>query len=106
MNATELEPNTSPAVCADCQDGVDVGDGRLLAGRLLCGACLNDANDPEDWPVHRPAAPEAPIPGRHWYAACNPDRPRVRPDGVCAECGGRACPVCGCEPHADGRCEC
>lgn len=51
----------------------------------------------EDWPVHQPAAPEAPIPGRHWYASCNPDQPRVNPDGVCEDCGGRACAECGRE---------
>jgi hypothetical protein len=53
--------------------------------------------DREDWPVHQPAAPEAPIPGRHWYSGCNPDRPRVRPDGICEDCGERACPECGRE---------
>jgi hypothetical protein len=50
----------------------------------------------DGWPVHQPIAPEAPIPGRHWYSGCNPDRPLVRPDGYCEDCGDRACPVCGC----------
>lgn len=51
--------------------------------------------DEDDWPVHQPPAPEAPIPGIHHYAGCNPDRPRVQPDGTCEECGARACPECG-----------
>jgi hypothetical protein len=60
----------------------------------------------DDRPVHRPAAPDAPIPGRHWYSGCDPDRPRVRPDGVCAGCGEHACPDCGHEPYPDGVCGC
>lgn len=51
----------------------------------------------ESWPVHQPEAHDAPIPGRHWYAGCDPDLPRVRPDGICEGCGGRACPQCGRE---------
>jgi hypothetical protein len=47
------------------------------------------------WPAHQPIAPEAPIPGRHWYGGCTPDMPRVRPDGTCEECGRKACPECG-----------
>ena len=46
----------------------------------------------EDWPTHQPEAPEAPIPGRHWYGGCDPDRPKVDPDGICLGCGDRACP--------------
>lgn len=60
--------------------------------------------DRDDWPVHQPAAPDAPIPGRHWYAGCDPDQPRVGPDGICEGCGEVACPECGrenCSEHAD-----
>ena len=70
---------------------------------------MSDALDylRDGWPVHQPDAPEAPIPGRHWYSGCNPDRPRVNPStGICEDCGGRACRVCGREacpdhPHFD-----
>lgn len=55
-----------------------------------------------DWPVHRPAAPEAPIPGRHWYSGCDPDQPRVNPSGVCEGCGGYGCPKCGREGCSGG----
>lgn len=51
--------------------------------------------DWDDRPVHQPIAPEAPIPGRHWYGACSDSYARVNPDGVCEECGGKACPECG-----------
>lgn len=65
-----------------------------------------DYTDRDDWPVHRPAAPEAPIPGRHWYSGCNPDMPRVNPEtGVCEDCGATACRVCGredCPDHEGG----
>jgi hypothetical protein len=54
-----------------------------------------DLPDREDWPVHQPPAPEAPIPGIHHYSGCSPDRGRVTPQGVCEDCGERACPVCG-----------
>lgn len=57
-------------------------------------------------PVHRPAAPLAPIPGRHWFGGCDPDLPRVRPDGVCRGCGEKACPECGYERYPDGECAC
>ncbi len=46
-------------------------------------------------PVHRPYAPEAPIPGVHHYGGCDPDLPTVGRDGVCRGCGRSACPVCG-----------
>lgn len=59
--------------------------------------------DREDWPVHQPAAPDAPIPGRHWYAGCDPDQPRVAPDGICEGCGESACPECGREKCPDHR---
>lgn len=55
----------------------------------------------EDWPTHQPEAPEAPIPGRHWYGGCDPDRPKVGPDGICLGCGRRACPECGREACPD-----
>lgn len=62
------------------------------------------AEQREDWPVHQPDAPEAPIPGRHWYSGCNPDRPRVNPaTGCCEDCGDKACVECGredCPDHA------
>ena len=60
----------------------------------------------DDRPVHRPFAPDAPIPGVHHYSGCNPDLPRVGPDGVCEDCGEAACAVCGlgdpceCSSHA------
>lgn len=61
--------------------------------------------DRDDWPFHQPAAPDAPIPGRHWYAGCDPDGPRVNPTtGVCEGCGATACRVCGrddCPDHPD-----
>ncbi len=57
-------------------------------------------------PVHQPAAPEAPIPGRHWYSGCDPDRPTVGLDGVCEGCGQKACPECGHEVWPDGVCGC
>lgn len=50
-----------------------------------------------DEPVHRPLAADAPIPGFHHYASCDPDRPTVAPDGVCRGCGENACPDCGNE---------
>lgn len=61
-------------------------------------------DEPEDEPVHRPAAPDAPIPGVHHFAGCDPDHPTVSPEGVCRGCGETACPTCGygdpcvCEP--------
>jgi hypothetical protein len=62
----------------------------------------------DGWPIHQPIAPSAPIPGRHWYGGCNPDTPRVRPDGVCEDCGDHACPVCGCGFYGPGDtgCQC
>jgi hypothetical protein len=69
-------------------------------------AVLREAFTPEPlMPVHRPAAPDAPIPGRHWYSACDPDRPRVNADGVCEGCGESACSHCGHEVF-DGLCAC
>lgn len=63
-------------------------------------------NDREGWPVHRPIAPEAPVPGRQWYGACDDSYMRVRPDGVCESCGEKACPVCGGGFWDDGVCQC
>lgn len=57
--------------------------------------------DVRDYPTHQPSAPEAPIPGRHWYGGCDPDRPRVGPDGICLGCGEIACPECGREDCPD-----
>lgn len=69
----------------------------------------------DDWPVHRPEATGAPIPGRHWFAGCEPGGdqdgetgryhgagPRVNPaTGVCEGCGESACPECGRENCPD-----
>lgn len=59
--------------------------------------------DREEWPVHQPEAFDAPIPGRHWYSGCDPDRPRVNPEtGRCEDCGEPACRECGranCPDH-------
>lgn len=69
-----------------------------MSGTDVCRKCDADMlDDRDDWPVHQPAAPDAPIPGKHWYSGCDPDGPRVRPDGVCEGCGGHACPHCGKE---------
>ena len=57
--------------------------------------------DVQNWPVHQPECHEAPIPGRQWYSSCDPDHPRVGPDGACLECEGRACPECGRERCPD-----
>lgn len=70
--------------------------------------------DRGDWPIHRPEA-DAPIPGRHWFAGCEPGGdfdpevgnyvgagPRVDPaTGICEGCGERACPMCGRENCPD-----
>lgn len=75
----------------------------------------NAEPDPRDgWPVHQPECHDAPIPGRNWFAGCEPGGdydaelgtydgtgPRVRPDGTCEGCGGRACPDCGREACPD-----
>lgn len=59
--------------------------------------------DRDDWPVHQPGPADAPIPGVHWYAGCDPDRPRVNPaTGLCESCGEAACVECGrsnCPDH-------
>lgn len=56
----------------------------------------------EDWPVHQPDAPDAPIPGRHWYQSCDPDLPRVNPEtGICEGCGESGCRDCGRENCPD-----
>lgn len=61
-----------------------------------------DLIEHDEWPVHQPDAPDAPIPGRHWYSGCNPDRPRVNPaTGICEDCGGVACRECGREACPD-----
>lgn len=60
----------------------------------------------DDRPRHRPAAPDAPIPGRQWYGGCDPDLPRVDEHGHCESCGGDACPVCGYEVYPGGVCKC
>lgn len=69
----------------------------------------------EDWPVHQPECLDAPIPGRAWFAGCEPGGdwdselarytgagPRVDPGtGICAGCGERACTECGRENCPD-----
>jgi hypothetical protein len=88
--------------CAVCrQDNAAVAP-RPSDGLPLCGraSCLWAA-DRDEWPVHQPRAWDAPIPGTHWYSGCDPDRPRVRPDGTCESCGERACPECGREKCPD-----
>lgn len=55
----------------------------------------------DDRPTHQPEAPEAPIPGRHWYSACSDDYAKVDRHGVCEGCGGLACPGCGRENCPD-----
>lgn len=64
--------------------------------------------DRDDWPVHQPGpAYEAPIPGVHWYAGCDPDQPRVDPlTGICEGCGERACGECGRSNCPDHECLC
>lgn len=59
-----------------------------------------------DRPRHQPIAPEAPIPGRHWYSGCDPDGGYVDEKGICNDCGGHACPECGAGFYADGGCKC
>lgn len=60
----------------------------------------------EDWPVHQPAAPEAPIPGQHWYLGCDDGFARIDPaTGICEGCGGYGCRECGrenCPDHEQG----
>lgn len=56
----------------------------------------------DDRPIHRPAAPDAPIPGHHHYGGCDPDHPRVNPNGTCEGCGGYGCPQCGKEGCTGG----
>lgn len=73
----------------------------------------------DERPVHRPAAYDAPIPGRHWYSGCEPGGdfdpetlqyeghgPLVGEDGFCRSCGAKACPDCGAEFYPDGGCQC
>jgi hypothetical protein len=80
----------------------DGGYDHVLTDRsgVTCRFDIEDGRG--DWPVHHPYAPDAPIPGTHHYSACDPDRPRVAPDGVCEGCGEKACPTCG---HGDP-CQC
>lgn len=62
----------------------------------------SELTDRDDWPVHQPFAPDAPIPGVHWYSGCNPDYPRVDPStGLCEDCGEPACRTCGREDCPD-----
>src|SRR4051794_41950821 len=48
--------------------------------------------DYDELPVHRPIAPEAPIPGRHWYGGCGPDGGRGGAGGGGRGGGGEAGP--------------
>lgn len=84
-------------------------DTNLPPGTTLADIADHFGGDPDDRPVHRPYAPEAPIPGHHHYDCCDPDRPRVNTDGRCESCGEQACPHCGfgepciCEEDNPGR---
>lgn len=88
-------------------DGCEIGsDRRSLILDTMCGTFRLDVREVfahDDWPLHRPSAPEAPIPGRFWYAGCNPDGGRIDPEtGICDDCGESACRVCGrgdCPDH-------
>jgi hypothetical protein len=74
---------------------------------------MADMSDTTDWPVHQPEAPDAPIPGRHWYSACEPQdydseigyyghAGVVDPStGLCTSCGRSACRECGRENCPD-----
>jgi hypothetical protein len=62
---------------------------------------MSDPWEVDERPPHQPEAYDAPIPGRHWYAGCDPDLPRVNAAGVCEGCGARACPECGRENCPD-----
>ena len=70
-------------------------DGRYTEEFLVRPTPDGRAYARDGWEPHQPIAPEAPIPGRHWYSGCDPDGPLVRPDGICEGCGERACPRCG-----------
>jgi len=83
------------------------------------GLCLHNLVDDcpicDNWPVHQPECLNAPIPGRHWFAGCEPggdwdpeyqryggSGPRVNPTtGICEGCSQRACRVCGREACPD-----
>lgn len=68
-------------------------DTNLAPGTTL--ADIEDRFGNDERPVHRPYAPEAPIPGHHHYDGCDPDRPRVDITGRCEGCGEYACAHCG-----------
>jgi hypothetical protein len=73
--------------------------------------------DRDEWPIHQPRAYDAPIPGTHWYAGCEPggdfDPERGQYEGSgppvdpatcrCVGCNEVACGICGregCPDHA------
>lgn len=60
----------------------------------------------DERPLHQPIAPDAPIPGRHWYGGCDDSHYRVNPDGRCEGCDEKACPICGAGFYDDGGCQC
>ena len=81
-------------------------DGEAAIDRIK-RALADVATVREHWPLHQPAAPDAPIPGRHWWGGCDDSKSRVDPfTGVCEGCGGIACPDCGAERYPDGGCQC
>lgn len=91
-------------------DGAEAGDKWLADALREIVDVIRDA-----WPVHQPEAHDAPIPGRHWYAGCEPSGdmdhetgqhagtgPRVNPStGKCEGCGEAACRICGRESCPD-----
>lgn len=89
---------------ADGREAAARASYNLLIGEDTVGLGRVPARRPrlDTRPVHRPAAPDAPIPGKHWYGGCDPDHPRVNADGVCEGCGGYGCPQCGKEGCSGG----
>ena len=85
-----------------------VAAGRMDAEFFIGSEAVEGYERHDDRPVHQPPAYDAPIPGIHFYAGCEPggdmdletgrytgSGPRVNPDGICEGCGEPACPICG-----------
>lgn len=68
---------------------------------VVCPSCLRSGKYGKfhcDVGVVYACSYDAPIPGKHWFAACSDSRARVNPAaGRCEECGRRACGRCGYE---------